>query len=92
MNGHHRANVGLQPIQGGRKFYEIPVQDFAQENDLSQFKERGQSNPAEFAEYINSNIIGNKTSFESPFGCRRIIYCDHVASGKSLEFIEDFLR
>jgi hypothetical protein len=93
MNGHQRAKVGLQPVQGGRKFYDIPVQNLTHgDNKLSQFREHGQSNPAEFADYINSNIIGSKTSFESPFGRRRIIYCDHVASGKSLEFIEDFLR
>ena len=93
MNGHQPAKVALQPIQGGRKFYEIPAQNIALEcSELNQSGDHEQSNPAEFSDYINSNIIGNNTSFESPFGHRRIIYCDHVASGKSLEFIEDFLR
>ncbi len=27
-----------------------------------------------------------------PFGRRRVIYCDLIASGRSVDFIEDFIR
>ena len=91
MEGHH-INTGLQPIQGGRKFYEIPVQNFEQDIESKQCKPQQQNDPAEFAKYVNLNIIGNQTTFMTPFGRRRIIYCDHVASGKSVAFIEDYLR
>ena len=36
-------------------------------------------------------IIGKDTTFLSPFGRRRIVYCDYVASGRSLKFLEDYL-
>ena len=26
-----------------------------------------------------------------PFGKRRVVYCDHVASGRAVSFIEDFI-
>ena len=93
MNGNLDAKGGLQLIQGGRKFYEIPAQESVTKDDESfSYGAHGQADPAEFSNYINSNIIGNNATFITPFGRRRIIYCDHIASGKSVEFIEDFLR
>jgi selenocysteine lyase/cysteine desulfurase len=29
---------------------------------------------------------------DGPFGPRRLVYCDHTASGRALSFIEDYLR
>lgn len=81
---------GLQPIRGGRKFYDIPIQESNNVADVDKAKQN--SDPKELATYINSNIIGNDATFVTPFGRRRIIYCDHVASGRSVKFIEDFLR
>ena len=85
--------AGILPIQGGRKFYEIPKRDKkhgTSENDL--LEQCNESDSADLAKYVNQNIIGSNTSFSTPFGRRRIVYCDHIASGKSLEFIEDFIR
>lgn len=42
-------------------------------------------------DYINQNIIGKEATFISPFGRRKIVYCDYIASGRSLSFIEDYL-
>jgi selenocysteine lyase/cysteine desulfurase len=39
-------------------------------------------------EYIRSQIIGNDTLFESPFGERQVFYADYTASGRGLAFIE----
>ena len=84
---------GLQPIRGGRKFYDIPIQHSVNGNASFHTSERNnQCNPEEFVRYISSNIIGKDATFVSPFGRRRIVYCDHVASGRSVHFIEDFLR
>ena len=43
-------------------------------------------------ETIRSSIIGDNEVIETPFGPRRVTYADYTASGRSLSFIEDFLR
>ena len=93
MNHVGEVKEGLQPVHGGRKFYEMPTQNSINKSaGLKRSEENGEGDPKNLANYINSNIIGNQTSFITPFGRRRIIYCDHVASGRSVKFIEDFLR
>lgn len=92
MHKYQDVNAGLQPIQGGRKFYEIPIQGPSENDVKTGTGLSSQRDPVEFASYINSNIIGSKAFFASPYGRRRVVYSDHVASGRSVEFIEDFLR
>ena len=43
-------------------------------------------------ETIRSSIIGSDEALESPYGLLRITYADYTASGRSLGFIEDFIR
>jgi selenocysteine lyase/cysteine desulfurase len=42
--------------------------------------------------YIRSSVIGRDEVVDGPFGPRRVTYADYTASGRSLSFIEDYIR
>jgi len=43
-------------------------------------------------ERIRRGIIGEGELMDGPFGPRRVTYADYTASGRSLDFLEDFIR
>ena len=43
-------------------------------------------------ETIRNAVIGDDEAVAGPFGVRRVTYADYTASGRSLSFIEDYLR
>ncbi|MDJ0790964.1 MAG: aminotransferase class V-fold PLP-dependent enzyme [Acidimicrobiia bacterium] len=43
-------------------------------------------------ETIRESVIGNHHVVTGPFGPRRVIYADYTASGRSVSFIEDYIR
>ena len=47
---------------------------------------------AKLLESIRRGIIGDDRAVDGPFGTRRVTYADYTASGRSLDFIEDFIR
>ena len=46
----------------------------------------------DLVEKIHDSVIGKDTAVETPFGLRRVTYADYTASGRSLSFIEDYIR
>ncbi len=47
---------------------------------------------AALVELIRASVIGDDEAVAGPFGLRRVTYADYTASGRSLTFIEDYLR
>ena len=41
---------------------------------------------------VRAAVIGDDEAIATPFGLRRVTYADYTASGRSVAFIEDFIR
>ena len=48
--------------------------------------------PETLVERIRKAVIGSDTAVMTPFGLRRVTYADYTASGRSLDFVEDYIR
>src|SRR5512135_3777676 len=61
---------------------------------MRRMDEGGQRDASDDAliEAIREAVIGDDVVVTGPFGPRRVTYADYTASGRSLAFIEDYIR
>ena len=48
--------------------------------------------PSPLVDRIRASVIGDDEAVRGPYGVRRVTYADYTASGRSLSFIEDYIR
>ncbi|XP_074654925.1 uncharacterized protein LOC141908683 [Tubulanus polymorphus] len=86
MSSSKASNI---PEAANRKFYDYPNREaFSADAEPDRHKNTNE----ELLSYINRNVIGREKVFSGPYGLRSTVYCDYIASGKSLNFIEDYVR
>jgi selenocysteine lyase/cysteine desulfurase len=51
-----------------------------------------EKNVQHLIEKIRDSVIGDDRALDGPYGPRRMTYADYTASGRSLEFLEDYIR
>ncbi|MGH3376790.1 MAG: hypothetical protein ACRDP6_18835, partial [Actinoallomurus sp.] len=50
------------------------------------------ADPGTLIDTIRAGVIGDDEAVMGPYGLRRVTYADYTASGRSLTFIEDYIR
>jgi selenocysteine lyase/cysteine desulfurase len=53
---------------------------------------RNAPGPQALIDLVRASVIGEDAAVAGPFGIRRVTYADYTASGRSLTFIEDYIR
>ena len=90
----------LQKSFGNRKFYDITIPSFIHKPVFkSQNNERGDGaddsckpEAENIIHFISHDLIGDDSFFIGPFGIRKIVYCDHIASSRALHSFETYIK
>ncbi|XP_064595261.1 uncharacterized protein LOC135461904 [Liolophura sinensis] len=87
MDVNRPRENGSQQAARNRKFYALP-----QELDHKKSLRNYSSDVTGLLQLVSESVIGKDKVFNGPFGPRKVMYMDYTASGRSLSFIEDFIR
>nr|XP_018898965.1 PREDICTED: uncharacterized protein LOC109031724 [Bemisia tabaci] len=85
------VRMSSKKVFGHRKFYALPEEYASKHVNFKPGSLSKKEDPSKLVKYIDENVIGNNITFLGPFGRRRVVYCDYTASGRSLQFIEDYI-
>jgi selenocysteine lyase/cysteine desulfurase len=55
-------------------------------------RDDSQPDPDALIDLVRASVVGDDEAVAGPFGIRRVTYADYTASGRSLSFIEDYIR
>ena len=68
------------------------VAGIAELDDAEAWAEREEMDREALIAKIRRSVIGDDVVLDGPFGPRRLVYADYTASGRSLTFLEEFIR
>lgn len=89
------STTTIRKSYGNRKLYsfpeDYPLRLVKPKNSSSNNAPKKTEDVAKLLKYIDDNIVGKNNAFLGPFGRRKVVFCDYIASGRSLQFIEEYI-
>ena len=91
------------PLPGAfaaRRFFDLPASDDGADADNAASAPHADASDATAAaaaesdrllQLVRTSVIGHDAAFVSPFGRRRVVYADYIASGRALSFLEAYI-
>ena len=86
---------GVLRSHGARKLYDLPdahVAEPAESANAATAASSTADSGEQLLDSIRRGVIGEGSAFRGPFGFRHVLYADWTASGRNLDFIEDYVR
>ncbi|XP_050297655.1 uncharacterized protein LOC126737017 isoform X2 [Anthonomus grandis grandis] len=86
----------IRKSYGNRKLYAFP-EDYPikssrlKSGSVNNLLKKSEQDVNKLIKYIDDNIVGRNNAFLGPFGRRKVVFCDYAASGRSLQFIEEYI-
>ncbi|CAG9856772.1 unnamed protein product [Phyllotreta striolata] len=82
----------IRKSYGNRRLYAFPEDyPFRFQKQKSAAVPKKNEDVPKLIKYIDDNIVGKNNAFLGPFGRRKVVFCDYAASGRSLQFIEEYI-
>lgn len=84
------ANVHKKNSYNNRKFLTFSDDPLRLKPRLTSLSKKHED-VSKLIRYVDDNIVGKNNAFYGPFGRRKVVFCDYTASGRSVQFLEDYI-